>query len=92
MDDSDKKPEPTKADVKETAERLMGRNTTTSNMEVKDSLRLRDFWATQPLIKGFMVELAKEEKWERKVDSGHYVYSMPSDDDDDDADDDDDQW
>ena len=42
-----------------------------------------------------MTELAKEEGWQRKVDSGHYVYSIPSDDDDDDdsdADDDDDQW
>ena len=85
----DNKPEPTKADVKETAERLIGRNGSTTNNDVKDSLRLRDFWATQPVVSGFMKELAKEEAWIRKHDNGHYVFTIASDDDDDDDDDDD---
>ena len=91
--DDDTKPEPTKADVKETAERLMGRNVKTTNLDVKDSLRLRDFWAKQSVVSGFMKELANEEGWKKERNAGgYYEYSIPSDDDDDEPDDDDDQW
>lgn len=61
--------------VKQAAILLMGRNTKTTSLEVKEYLRSEGYWAKQDKVSSLLQELQTEENWGKHDGGGHLVYS-----------------
>lgn len=62
--------------VKDTALELIAANGKTTNLEVKEALRTKGYWATQDEVREFMKVLAGEENWARNYAGTHFEYSI----------------
>lgn len=64
----------TKAAIRSAAIHLMERNYSTTTLEVKQLLRIQNYWAIQATISRWMEELAQEENWYAVSNNYHYNY------------------
>lgn len=62
--------------VKDAAVELINKNGKTSNLEVKEDLRAKGYWAKQEDVRELMKALAGEENWERHYNGSFNEYSI----------------
>lgn len=67
-----------KQDIKDAAIELMKQNGTTTNLDIKNYLRAKDFWVSQDEVSQAMSTIASEENWDRTWNGTYNTWSIPA--------------
>jgi acyl carrier protein len=67
-----------KQDIKDAAIELMKQNGTTTNLDIKNYLRAKDFWVSQNEVSQTMSTIASEENWDRTWNGTYNTWSIPA--------------
>ena len=67
----------TSQDIKDAAIELLKQNGTTTNLDIKNHLRAKDFWVSQDEVSNAMNSIASEENFDRSWNGTYNTWSFP---------------
>lgn len=70
-------PVPSSQDIKDAAIELMKQNGTTTNLDIKNLLRSKNFWVSQDEVSKAMSTIASEENFDRSWNGSYNTWSIP---------------